>query len=211
MGLQAQEARYMWDFGGSLGMSGYYGDANEGFFFRHPGIHADLFGRYNFNARWSGRLQAGISRLSGNTDDMKNVLPDKAAYSFKATVTDIQARGEFNFLPYGIGETYKRLRCWTPYVGLGVGMAISSVDSHSYTALTLPIAVGVRYKPSQRINLGVELTMCKTLSDNIDGPDLADPYGIKSSFLKNTDWYSALRLSISYEFGERCQTCHRID
>ncbi len=58
-GLRAQEARYMWDFGVSLGMSGYTGDANEEFAFRRPGIHADLFGRYNFNSRW---FQPGAGR-----------------------------------------------------------------------------------------------------------------------------------------------------
>ncbi len=44
-----------------------------------------------------------------------------------------------------------------------------------------------------------------------DGPGLSDPYLIKSSFLKNTDWYSALTFSVSYEFGKRCVACHRID
>ncbi|MDE5920886.1 MAG: porin family protein [Paramuribaculum sp.] len=210
-GLRAQEARYMWDFGASLGMSGYTGDANEGFAFRHPGVHADIFGRYNFNSRWSGRLQAGVNTISGNTADMDNALPGGAAYKFTATVADVALRGEFNFFPYGMGETYKRLRRWTPYVGLGVGVVMSSVDSRSYASLTLPIAAGVRYKPSERLNLGLELTMNKTLSDNLDGRDLADPYGIKSSLLKNTDMYWALGVSVSYEFGERCETCHRID
>ena len=37
----------------------------------------------------------------------------------------------------------------------------------------------MRYKPSERLNLGLELTMNKTLTDNLDGRDLADPYGIK--------------------------------
>lgn len=211
LSLHAQESRYMWDFGASLGMSGYYGDANEGFLFRRPGMHADLFARYNFNARWSARVQAGISQLRGNTSDMDNALPDGNDYSFRSTLADIQARGEFNFFPYGIGETYKRLRRWTPYIGLGVGVALSSVDSRSFAAFTLPMALGVRFKPSERINLGMELTMTKAFADNIDGKSLSDPYGIKSSFLKNTDWYSALSLSISYEFGERCETCHRID
>ena len=41
--------------------------------------------------------------------------------------------------------------------------------------------------------------------------ELTDLYQIKSSFLKNTDWYSTLTFSISYEFGRRCVTCHRID
>lgn len=53
--------------------------------------------------------------------------------------------------------------------------------------------------------------MTKIVGDKADGAVLSDPYLIKSSFLKNTDWYSTLVLSISYEFGKRCVACHRID
>ena len=53
--------------------------------------------------------------------------------------------------------------------------------------------------------------MTKVFGDKVDGKYLTDLYGIKSSFLKNTDWYSTLTVGISYEFGPRCATCHRID
>ena len=53
--------------------------------------------------------------------------------------------------------------------------------------------------------------MTKVFGDNVDSRELTDLYQIKSSFLKNTDWYSTLMFSVSYEFGERCVTCHRID
>ncbi len=36
-------------------------------------------------------------------------------------------------------------------------------------------------------------------------------YQIESSFIKNTDWYSNIQISVTYEFGERCQTCHYVD
>lgn len=50
--------------------------------------------------------------------------------------------------------------------------------------------------------------MKKTFTDKLDGPLLDDPHGIPSAFMKNTDWYSTLTLSISYEFSKRCATCH---
>ena len=44
-------------------------------------------------------------------------------------------------------------------------------------------------------------------SDRLDG--IRDPYGIKSNDLfKNTDCYSTLQLSLTYEFMEKCKTCH---
>ena len=62
----------------------------------------------------------------------------------------------------------------------------------------------------ERLNLGLEFTMTKVFSDHVDGA-LADLQTIKSSFLKNTDWYSNISISLTYEFGKRCATCHYVD
>lgn len=70
---------------------------------------------------------------------------------------------------------------------------------------------GVKYKLSPRLNLGMEFTMTKAFTDKLDGPILNDLTGIKTSFVKNTDWYSRLTIGITYEFGERCETCHYVD
>ncbi|MCI9608163.1 MAG: porin family protein [Muribaculaceae bacterium] len=207
----SQEARYKWDIGVGAGMSGYIGDANSGFPFRHPGAAAQLFARYNFDSRWALRAQAGLSSLSGNTADMDNVLPDAAQYSFKSTLYDLSVRGEFNFFPYGIGETYKRLRRWTPVLSIGLGAVMSSVDGKNFTAMEIPLGLGVKYKASPRLNLAIEWTMTKALGDHLDGENLSDLYKIKSSFLKNTDWYSTICVSVTYDFGERCVVCNRKD
>lgn len=207
----AQEARYRWDVGASVGMSGYEGDANDGFMFRRPGVALSALGRYNIDSRWAVRAQFGMMTLHGDTDDLDTALPGDLSYSFSSTLYDLSARCEFNFFPYGIGETYKKLRRWTPFVSAGLGLTMSSVDSHRYTAMSVPLGVGVKFKPRERLNLAVELTMAKTTSDHLDGPDLSDIYGIKSSFLKNTDWTSTLTVSVSFEFGERCTVCNRID
>ncbi len=118
-GASGQEARYRWDIGGGIGMSGYEGDANQGFIFSKPGFTATALARYNFDTRWSVRAQAQVMTLSGDTEAAGIVLPNAANYSFSSTTFDVGARAEFNFFPYGIGETYKRLRRWTPFVSAG--------------------------------------------------------------------------------------------
>ena len=50
--------------------------------------------------------------------------------------------------------------------------------------------------------------MKKVFSDRLDGDNLKDPLLIKSSFAKNTDWYSTLTFTVSYEFSKRCAACH---
>ena len=68
----------------------------------------------------------------------------------------------------------------------------------------------MKYKIADRMNLGVEWGVHFTLSDEIDG--VKDPYYIESSGLfKNTDCYSALRVTLTYSFMAKCRTCHNAD
>lgn len=207
----APESPYKFDFGVELGMSGYLGDANTSSLLKHPGFAGEASFRYIANARWALRGVLGVVSLSGNTADMEDYLPGGEQYSFKSTVYDLGARVEFNFLPYGIGETYKRLRRWTPYLTVGVGACMASSGGDTSVMPTLPIGAGIKFKLRPRLNLGIEFTMTKAFGDKVDGSDLHDLHGIEMKFYKNTDWYSRLTIGISYEFGERCETCHYVD
>lgn len=213
MGALSQDfvESYRYDIGVGLGMSGYLGDANESNLFKHPGFSANAGVRYLFDSRWAAKAQLSMATISGNTAEFDNVLPGNAQYDFKSTVYDLCVKGEANFFAYGIGETYKRLRRWTPYLALGLGVTMASSDGNNSVAFSIPMGVGVKFKISQRLNLNAEFTMTKVFGDKIDSKELTDLYQIKSSFLKNTDWFSTLTVGISYEFGPRCVTCNRID
>ncbi len=207
---QTPVAPYKFDFGGSLGMSGYIGEANSGFPFRHPGFTADLGMRYILDARWAFRASLATLGLSGSTADMNNVLPDNAQFDFTSQVWDLNVRCEFNFFNYGIGETYKRLRRWTPYLALGLGVSMASSDGNTAVAPSIPMAFGVKFKLKPRINLHAEFSMTKVFSDKVDGK-LYELNTIKTDFYKNTDWFSRFTIGIAYEFGKRCETCHYVD
>ena len=207
----AQPETYRFDLGAGIGMSGYLGDANESSLFSNPGMAANVSLRYLLNTRIAFRGVLNLASLSGSTADMENVLPGGAVYDFKSNLYDLQVRGEFNFFSYGIGESYKRLSRISPYLALGIGVSMASCEGKSFAAMTIPMAIGVKYKIKPRLNLGLEFSMTKVIGDHADGAELSDLYLIKSSFIKNTDWYSTLQLSISYEFGERCAGCNRLD
>ncbi len=206
----AQEAPYKFDFGAGLGMSGYSGDASSSVF-KHPGFVGEIGFRYLPDTRWAIRGVLSTLSLSGNTADMDNVLPEGKEYSFSSQVYDLGARIEFNFFSYGIGETYKRLRRWTPYLVLGVGVTLASCDGNTAIGPNVPMGAGIKYKLKERLNLGLEFTMTKVFNDHVDGKELSDLTTIKSSFVKNNDWYSRLTIGITYEFGKRCETCHYVE
>ena len=207
--VSAQEETYRFDIGAQIGMAGYIGDASSSIF-SHPGFSGGLSFRYLPDVRWAIRGVFNALALSGDTAGMDDVLPGGAQYSFRSTAYDLGARVEFNFFAYGVGETYKKLKRWTPYLTLGVGATLARCGSESNAGFNIPMGAGIKYKLKKRLNLGVEFTMTKVFSDHVDGA-LADLYMIKSSFIKNTDWYSDISVSLTYEFGERCATCHYVD
>lgn len=213
MSGSAQSTPYKFDVGAELGMSGYIGDANRSTMFKHPGFAGSLSFRYLPDVRWAFRGVASVVTLSGTTADMEDVLPSDGleSYDFTSTVYDLGGRVEFNFFSYGIGETYKRLRRWSPYLTVGLGVSLSSSGGATSVAPNLPMGFGFKYKLNPRVNLSAEFTMTKVFSDKVDGPLLNDLNKIETAFYKNTDWYSRLTFGISYEFGERCETCHYVD
>lgn len=209
----AQTTAYKFDIGASLGMSGYLGDANRSSLLKHPGFVGEGRFAYLYDARWSFRGVLSALTLSGSTADMEDVLPSviESPIDFKTTVYDLGARVEFNFLPYGIGETYKRLKRISPYLSAGVGVCMSTSGGSTAVAPNLPLGLGVKFKAAERLNIFAEFTMTKVFGDKVDGPKLIDLNTIKTSFYKNTDWYSRLSIGITYEFGKRCETCHYVD
>lgn len=207
---KAQED-YRFDFGAGVGMTGYLGDANTANLYQNPSWDAELFLRYIFNPRIAIKTNFYVGGLRGDSEQMTNVFPDGQNFKFSTTFYEIGELFEFNFLEFGIGEYYRKLKRVSPYITAGVSATLWSVDKHVYGGFTIPLGLGVKFKVNRRVNLGLEFLMKKVFSDRLDGVQLEDPYTIKSSFAKNTDWYSTLTFTLSYEFSKRCAACNYKD
>ena len=204
----AGQEDYRFDAGGGIGMTGYLGDANTSSLWSNPGFDGMLLFRYIRTPRIAFKTGLYAGTLSGNTADMSDVFPDAAQFKFSTTFFELSEMFEFNFFNYGIGEKYRKLRRWSPYISAGLGATVWTTDGYTGVALTLPFGIGAKYKINERLNLGLEFLMKKTFSDKLDGTMLSDPHAIKSGFAKNTDWYSTLSVTLSYEFSKRCATCN---
>lgn len=189
-------------------MTGYLGDANTANLLKHPGWDAELLLRYIANPRWAFKTNLYVGSLSGNSADMTNVFPGGETFKFSTTFYELGELAEFNFFNYGMGESYRKLKRISPYICAGLGFLVWQTDGKAGFSVNIPLGVGVKYKLNRRVNLGFEFLMKKTLTDKLDGENLSDPYQIKSSFMKNTDWYSTMTFTISYEFSQRCAVCH---
>lgn len=210
LSLRAQED-YRFDIGGGLGMTGYLGDANTANLWSNPSWDAELLFRYMLNPRFAFKTNFYVGGLRGDSSKMTNVFPGGETYKFSTTFYELGEMFEFNFFNYGMGESYRKLKRFSPYITAGLGVTAWTVGGKMGAAFTIPLGVGVKYKLSERWNLGFEFIMKKTFSDSLDGDSLKDPLGIKSSFMKNTDWFSTMSLTISYEFSKRCAVCNYKD
>lgn len=207
MQANAQED-YRFDIGAGIGMTGYLGDANNANLYQNPGWDAEILFRYLYNPRFNFKTNFYIGSLRGNSAQMTDVFPDNQNFKFSTIFYELGETFEFHFFNYGMGESYRKLKRWTPYIVAGVSAMAWTVDKKPGFSFAIPLGVGFKFKPALRWNLGLEFLMKKTFSDRVDGSNLKDPYGIKSGFMKNTDWYSTLTLSISYEFSKRCAVCN---
>ena len=206
---RAQED-YRFDIGGGIGMTGYLGDASSNLY-ASPSWDAEILFRYIYNPRFNFKTNFYVGGLGGDTSKMDDILPDGENFKFTTTFYELGEMVEFNFFNYGMGERYRKLKRWTPYITAGLGVTAWKADGKFGAAATIPLGIGFKYKPALRWNLGLEFLMKKTFTDRLDGEHLKDPYGIKSGFMKNTDWYSTLTITISYEFSKRCAVCNYKD
>ena len=203
--LAQTQPEYRLEIGGGVGAVTYLGDFN-GSLFRDVQPMGSVLAKYRFSPRTALALNVSYGQLKGSSRNAETYYPDHGDYSFKTSLVDVGLRYEYNFWPFGTGEEYRGAKRLTPYIYIGVGMTIAKPGS-TETAVNVPLGGGVKYKMADRVNVGVEWTIHFTGSDLLDG--VKDPYGIKSSGLfKNTDCYSQLRVSLTYDLWAKCKTCH---
>ncbi len=185
------EDDYRFDIGAGIGTSGQIGAANSSWLWRNPGVEGHLILRYKFNPRTALTTRANIATLKG-------AMPPAGESSrqlLTATAVEISELAEFNFFNFGIGRTYQKMRRLSPYITAGAGFMLMKQGS-TQAAFTIPLGAGLKYKATERLNIGLEFLMKKVFtkaSDNLCG---------------TLDWASSLSLSVSYEFSRRCATCN---
>ena len=207
VGAHAQtEPEYRLEVGGGIGMVSYQGDFN-GNIFKNMQPMFSLLAKYIFNPRVAIAMNISYGKLKGSAKDVTSHVPEQwADYSFKRKIGDVGVRMEYNFWPYGTGMEYRGAQRLTPYIFIGLGTTVYKTDKPQL-AMNMPLGLGVKYKAADRVNMALEWAMHFSSSDRLDGA--SNPLGIKSSGLfKNTDCYSQLQLSVTYDLWAKCKTCH---
>ena len=198
------DPEYRLEIGAGVGAVTYLGDYN-GNLFKGMQPWGTVIAKYKMNPRMAVGATLGYGRIKGSSNDETTWYP-QGYYDFGTKMVDAGARFEYNFWPYGTGREYRGAKRLTPYIAPGLGLTYHGGPKKG-VAFNLPIGAGIKYKIGERLNLAVEWRIHFTLSDKLDG--MTDPYGIKSSgIFKNTDCFSILQASLTYDLWAKCKTCN---
>lgn len=208
----AQE--YLYEIGGFAGTAAYMGDANQTNPLKNPGSAAGVVFRYNTNFRWAIKGNLAFGHVSGDTQTSGNVFPNNQQVRFSRNFCELGGQIEFNFFNYSDKYAYLGTRRYAPYIFTGLGLTYAMGNNPNVT-MNLPLGIGLKYKIKERLNFGFEFSMRKLFGDSFDvtnkeGLVLDDPYNIKSSILKNKDWYTLTMITLTWDFGIRInRSCHK--
>lgn len=208
--MKAQE-EYLMEIGAGGGTGFYMGDANTVRFYKNCEMAYGFLWAYHFNPRYSVKVDLQQVGISGNTRQASNAFPEGRNVAFRKSVYDLSGVFEYNFSAYGY--KLRDAKRFTPYIYAGLGMTLGTGEGSTCWGINIPFGVGVKYKIAPRLNIGLDFTMHKLFSDRLDEVKngellLDDPYKIKSSWLKNKDWYSVTFIYISYDFLSKVRRCN---
>ena len=205
---QQDDTFYRLEIGGGVGLANTFTDVKG-----KMGFGAAAIARFPFNPRMAVKAQFTYATMKGETNGVKNFYPanpeqmgtEMLNYSVSNGIYDLSAIYELHFLPYGYVRDYKGYSRIVPYLQAGFGLTYGPAGKGF--SPNIPLGLGLKYKVSPRLNLGMDWLVHFTLNDKLDG--LQDPLGIESKGFRNKDHYSALTFTLTYDLNPRCPTCNR--
>lgn len=202
------DPEYKAEIGVGIGTAAYQGDLS-GSITKNMQPMFMVAARYRMNPRSALALSLGFGNIKGVGSNAQTWYPEyqDKNMDFKHSLVDATVKYEYNFWPYGTGREYRGAVPLTPYITGGLGFTNVKTPSGSVFTTGIPLGMGVRYKLAERVNVALEWMMHFTFSDKLDG--VYEPYGIESKGLfKNTDSFSVLGLTVSYDIWKKCKTCN---
>ena len=169
-----------------------------------------------------GGFMVGLLRADdGNVEGVNGGVPPLQAYrqtNTKGSVWEASAVVEYNFLDYHHRTDKVH---FTPYLFAGIaGFYANTTTVTNNSALTnsfnqdgsmlglaIPAGAGIKYALSQHINLGLEVGVRKTFTDQLDHLSEQDPLLVNPH---DQDWYYYSGVSLSYTFFKiRCPDLYK--
>lgn len=200
------------DIGLFAGTSYYLGDINTSKQFNSPNYDIGIFYKKNYNARYSAKIIFNYTPISASDNTSKYIYQNIRSHNFSITIYELNLNGEFNFLPYSLGDDKHP---FAPYVTAGIG-GIYAQNSSKPIQIILPMGVGLKFNIGKKTGVGFEWGFRKTFTDYLDNLSGVDDQtistGVKQySYYHDNDWYSILGAFITYKIYGSGGECHAYD
>lgn len=206
----AQSRPYHCELGAQGGLGYYIGDATEHVFQNIREAYGLQF-RYKFDKRWALAVKANHQRITGPMDDLRTTPQELAGQMWSNRLINVDVMGEFNFLRLSDPEYDQRVKCYSPFITLGVGAAYSfegKTKVHAY----IPVGLGFKWKFARRAGLNILWQHNIMLSDGIEGiTALNDTNALNGSNIMNMDVTSTLTVGLVFEFAQEKKVCRTCD
>lgn len=209
--LHADERRYLCEFGLEGGCGYYVGDATEHIFQNVREMYGANF-RYRFDQRWCLQVKGIAHHITGPMPDGTG-FADKKMGSWTNQLVNLDVAAEYNFFRFGATSYDIRVKPISPYILVGVGMALHS-DWRRVSAY-MPFGVGVKWQFAPRCNLKLVWQHNLYFADNLENVEAYNNrHDLNGSNILNFDLTGTLSAGISVEFGKAkrvCRACYDYD
>jgi hypothetical protein len=205
---------YRLELGVTGGTSSYMGEANTNNPMYQPGMLFGITGRYNISGNMALKATMASARISGNTIGRAATFPSGEEIRFNRNLLDADVQFELGFSQYGVASYKPGSSFFCPYLTAGLGI-IGYMTDKQRVSVNIPFGFGLKVKAMPRLNIGCEWLFYKTGTDNLDyavsssGFQLNNAWAGSSNWLKNKDWYSALKLIITLDLWGTGPECYR--
>lgn len=210
------QAQHTSELGIGLGATNYKGEVSPQLQWQNSRPGGTIFYRYDVSSPitlragfTAGALRATDSNVMGVNNGVAPV-PNYRQVRLTGSVWELSGVVEYNFLDYHLRHEQHRVHA-TPYLFIGLagfyanttvrtdnnGLANDFNRRGGRAGIAVPAGAGVKVALSEHINLGAEIGVRKTFTDQLD--HLSD----QDVLLVNThdqDWYYYTGLSVSYTF-----------
>lgn len=202
------------ELGLALESNYYIGDLDRrGLGGRHrPGL--SLVASYQRRLHWSWNAALALRPLSGSNEGEATVTGGWQG-SFERTLLGLSLGGNYYFLPLSLEERYLRSRSWSPFVGMGAGLALGGRTSEAKLLLapSLYLSLGAKWLLSSRLSASLSWTIHRSTSSRLEDTGQMEgrlPQGLLSpQGIKAQDSFGCLSLALSLRIGSApCIGCN---
>lgn len=210
-----------------VGYSYYSGDLNPEGHLNFPFYHLALSGylRKNYNPRVSTRYMFMYGKVSGDDAYFNNTFQNRRNLNFESVIGELSGTVEFNFFKFSAVK--QKSNIGTPYIFVGLSafyfdpkanfggtmlsLQAQGSEGKKYMKVSgaIPFGFGFKARFSDRLSMGIEYGMRKTMTDYIDNVSTIYPKnGFQRGNSKQMDWFQFMGVSLSFRIGRKFTDCH---